>query len=248
MPTRALVAKVPLIHQEDFYCGPTSLAMVLQWSGTEVTPAEIAAQAFSPRAKGTYLADMTGTARRRGQLAVEISTFSDLLTEIAAGHPVIVFQNLGLNWAPKWHYAVAVGYDLDQDLIVLHSGEMDRMVIPLTQFHHTWRRGGYWGLLVLPPNQLPATQDEWKIYRAAAALEKIGRSSAAETAYAKGATRWPKSWIWPFGIGNVRYRNGDLAGARRSFARAVALDPSIPEARQNLAQVQRELSGAARMN
>ncbi|MGR3342226.1 MAG: C39 family peptidase, partial [Paracoccaceae bacterium] len=60
LPTRAAIADVPLIKQQEFYCGPASLAMVMQWSGIEVTQAEIAAQAFSPGAKGTYLADMTG--------------------------------------------------------------------------------------------------------------------------------------------------------------------------------------------
>ena len=127
VPRRAAVADVPLIKQEDYYCGPASLAMVLQWAGMDVTQAEIAAQAFSPGATGTYLADMVGTARRRGQLAVPISSLADLLGEIAADHPVIIFQNLGLSWAPTWHYAVAVGYDLKDDQIFLNSGELDRM-------------------------------------------------------------------------------------------------------------------------
>lgn len=244
-PKQAAVAGVPLIKQQDFYCGPASLAMALQWSGSKVTQADIAAQAFSPGAEGTYLADMIGTARRRDQLAVEISSFPDLFAEVAAGNPVIVFQNLGLNWAPKWHYAVVVGYDLEQKRMMLNSGELDRMTMPFRLFNQTWRRGDYWGLVVLPPDRLPALRDEWTVYRAAAALEKSGRHKAAATAYAKGASRWPKSWIWPFGLGNARYRRGDLAGARQAFARAVALESSIPEARQNLAQVEREIAARA---
>lgn len=244
-PTRAAVADVPLIKQQDFYCGPASLAMVLQWSGMEVTQAEIAAQAFNPGAKGTYLANMTGTARRRGQLAVELSTFPDLFEEIAAGHPVIVFQNLGLSWAPKWHYAVAVGYDLNKDRIFLHSGELDRMTMPLRLFERTWRRGEYWALVVLPPDHLPASADQWKILRAAAALERTGRTIAAEKIYANGSSRWPRNWIWPYGLGNARYQSGDLAGARRAFERAIAIDPSIPEVQHNLAQVNAELAKSA---
>src|SRR2546422_3737218 len=46
---------------------------------------------------------------RSGQLAVPVTTLSDLLAEVAAGHPVLVFQNLGLHWIPRWHFAVAVG-------------------------------------------------------------------------------------------------------------------------------------------
>ena len=188
---------------------------------------------------------MTGSARRRGQLAVELSTFPDLLDEIAAGHPVIVFQNLGLSWVPKWHYAVAVGYDLENDQIFLHSGEFDRMTIPLGHFERTWRRGEYWALVVLPPDQLPASADQWDVLRAAAALERSGHTVAAENVYANGSSRWPRNWIWPYGLGNSRYRRGDLEGARSAFERAVALDPSIPEIQHNLAHVNADLAKSA---
>ncbi|WP_233252535.1 PA2778 family cysteine peptidase [Maritimibacter sp. 55A14] len=239
--TRAAVPGVPLIKQADFHCGPASLAMVMQWSGLDVTQSEIAAQSFSPGAEGTYLADMLGSARRRGQLAVPVTGFQNLLDEIAAGHPVIVFQNLGLNFALKWHYAVAVGYDLEARRIILHSGELDRMVMPLRLFERTWRRGDYWALVVLPPGELPAAAGEWDVLRAAEALERAGQLRAAQEAYAAGAARWPDHWLWQFGLGNTRYGRGDLQGARRAFLWARRLAPDVPEIRQNLAQVNREL-------
>ena len=131
LPTRVAVAEVPLIVQADFYCGPASLAMVHQWAGLNVTQAEVARQSFTPGAEGTYLADMLGAARRRGQLAVPDEGFENLMREIAAGNPVIVFQNLGLKIAPRWHYGVVVAYDLDVDRIELNSGQHERMVMPV---------------------------------------------------------------------------------------------------------------------
>lgn len=244
-PIRAVVADVPLIKQRDFYCGPASLAMVLQWSGMDVTQSDIAAQTFSPGARGTYLADMVGAARRRGQLAVQVSTFADLLGEISAGHPVIVFQNLGLSWAPKWHYAVAVGYDLKREHIFLNSGELDRMTMPVSLFLRTWKRSDNWALVVLPPDKMPASGDQWEILRAAAALERSGQAVAAEKVYANGAARWPGNWIWPFGLGNARYQRGDLSGALKAFEKAMAIDPAIPEIRNNLAGVRAELAKRA---
>ena len=217
--------------------------MVLQWSGMDVTQQDIAAQAFSPGARGTYLADMTGTARRRGQLAVPVGTLPDLLREIAAGHPVIVFQNLGLSWLPRWHYGVVVGYDLTADRIIMHSGQLDRMTMPVSLFLRTWQRGDQWGLVVLPPDRLPAGDDEWEILRAAAALEKTGHPAAAARVYANGAARWPQNWVWPYGLGNARYQLGDLPGARAALRRATSLDPSIPEVRNNLAQVESDCRG-----
>ncbi len=243
LPARASVPGVPLIRQNAYYCGPAALAMVLQWAGRDVSQDEIAAQAFSPGARGSYTADMTGAARRRGQLALGLSTLPALLGEVAAGNPVIVFQNLGLAWAPVWHYAVVTGYDLGMPAVFLHSGERDRMVMPLPLFLKTWSRGDRWALVVLPPDRMPATDDEVGLLRAAAALERVGQPRAAAAVYENGAVRWPGNWLWPYGLGNARYQAGDLRGAERAYRRALAVDPSVPEVRNNLKEVRAELAG-----
>jgi tetratricopeptide (TPR) repeat protein len=242
VPSRAMVADVPIVRQNAFHCGPASLAMVLQWSGNDVSQSEIASQAFTPKANGSYLADMIGAARRRGQLVVQLSTLPELLEEVAAGHPVIIFQNLGLSWSPRWHYAVVVGYDLDQEQLILHSGEHDRITMDSRLFMRTWRRGEFWAVTVLPPNLLPKTGDEWDVLRAAAALEQLGHTVAAEQVYTNGALRWPHNWIWPYGIGNARYKLGDLEGAKSAFELAAEIDPKPPEIQHNLGQVKRELA------
>lgn len=242
-PTRAAVSGVPLIQQEAFYCGPTSIAMVMQWAGSDITQEEVAALAFSPGAGGTYLADMIGSSRRLGQLAVEINDFDQLLAEVTAGHPVIVFQNLGLGVLPVWHYGVVTGYDFEKDEVYLNSGQLDQMVMAFAVFERTWRRGDYWGLVVLPPDQLPVSTSETDVLSAAAALERVEQYDAAVTLYETGAAKWPDNWLWQFGLGNARYALGDLRGARSALRRARTLDPSIPEVRANLAFVESELAG-----
>jgi hypothetical protein len=237
VPTRAQVAGVPLIQQADFYCGPASIAMVMQWAGSDVTQDDIAALAFNPGAEGTYLADMIGSSRRLGQLAVEISGFDQLIAEVAAGHPVIVFQNLGLGVLPVWHYGVVTAYDFEADLIYLNSGQRDQMVMPFAVFERTWRRGDFWGLVVLPPDQLPVSAPESDILKAGAALEQVKAFDAAETLYETGAARWPTNWLWQFGLANARFGKGDLRGAQLALRRARALGPDIPEVRANLANI-----------
>lgn len=237
VPTRAQVAGVPLIQQADFYCGPASIAMVMQWAGSDVTQDDIAALAFNPGAEGTYLADMIGSSRRLGQLAVEISGFDQLIAEVAAGHPVIVFQNLGLGVLPVWHYGVVTAYDFEADLIYLNSGQRDQMVMPFAVFERTWRRGEFWGLIVLPPDQLPVSASESDLLKAGAALERVEAFEAAETLYETGAARWPTNWLWQFGLANARFGKGDLRGAQRALRRARALGPEIPEVRANLAYI-----------
>jgi len=242
VPARAQVPGVPLIQQADFYCGPASIAMVMQWAGAEVTQAEVAALSFSPGAEGTYLADMLGASRRLGQLAVTLDSFDQLLAEVDAGHPVIVFQNLGISVVPVWHYGVVTGYDLDREEVYLNSGQLDQMVMDLPAFARTWARGDNWGLIVLPPDQLPATAAEAEVLRAGAALERVGAHSAAATLYQTGADQWPDNWLWPFGLGNARYAQGDLRGAEQPFLRARGLAPDIPEIRANLATVRRDIA------
>ncbi len=242
VPTRAQIDNIPLIQQAAFYCGPTSIAMVMQWAGSDTTQEDVAALAFSPGAQGTYLADMIGSSRRLGQLAVEIGEFDQLLAEVADGHPVIVFQNLGLGALPVWHYGVVTGYDFVKDEVYLNSGQLDQMVMPFAVFERTWRRGNYWGLVVLPPDQLPVSAPEADVLSAAAALERVDQSQAAETLYETGAARWPENWLWPFGLGNARYAQGDLIGARQALLQARRLGPDIPEVQANLSIVQSELA------
>lgn len=236
----ASVTDVPLIRQADFHCGPASLAMVMQWSGHEVTQAEIARQSFTPGARGTYLADMLGAARRHGQIAVTLDTFPALLAEIEAGHPVIVFQNLGLPIAPVWHYGVVVGYDLENEVVALHSGQRDVMQMPLGAFLKSWDGGDRWAMVVLPPDRHPARVDETALLRAAAGLERVGQFPAAEVAYRRGAARWPENWLWPFGLGNALYGQDKIAAARRAFMQALSLDPNAQAARNNLAQMEND--------
>lgn len=234
-PTKAIVAGVPIIKQADFYCGPAALAMTLQWTGQDVSQDQIAALAFTPEASGTFQQDMISAVRRRGALAVPLSGFANLTAELAAGHPVIVFQNLGESLLPIWHYGVVTGYDLERKTVTLHSGQLSRTVMTLEKFERTWAGGDGWALLVLAPGNLPASASERTVLDASAGLERAGQSTAAVAAYRAGATRWPQNWLWQFGLGNALYATGDSEAARQAFQRAVLLDPSAPEPRQNLA-------------
>ncbi len=105
------ISNVPFIEQSEGHCGPASLAMALQWSGLDVSAQEIASQVYTPGMKGSLQNDLIGAARRHGRLAIPIQGLPDLLKELRAGHPVIVFENLALSWLPQWHYAVVFGYD-----------------------------------------------------------------------------------------------------------------------------------------
>ena len=237
LPPRAEVAGVPFFPQQEAYCGPAALAMVLSWSGLPVTQEEIAAQVYTPGRGGTLQSDVIAAARRNGRLAVPVNRLADLTAELAAGHPVVVFQNLGFGWFPVWHYAVAVGYDLTPGDLILHSGLDARRVTPLGTFERTWARAGHWGLVVLPPGELPASADEITVLRAATGLEQAGKFGAAAAAYAAIAERWPDSLEAWIGRGNAAYAAGDLEQAEDAFRTAVTRHPDAAAAWNNLAHV-----------
>ena len=109
----------------------------------------------------------------------------DTQIAVVAGEPVLVLQNLGLSWAPSWHYAVAVGYDLDAGTMLLRSGPMQRQELALRTFEHTWKRGGHWAFVTLPPGTLAATASEADATAALVAFER----SAPPVASAKGLRR-----------------------------------------------------------
>jgi tetratricopeptide (TPR) repeat protein len=200
LPPRRIIADVPFFAQEQYQCGPAALAMVLAWSGLNVTPADLTEKVYTASLQGSLQPAMVAAARRLGRLAYVIRGPEALLREVAAGRPVIVLQNLGLAWAPMWHYAVVIGYDMAADEVSLHTGvsAQRRMRWPL--FLNTWSRGDFWGLLVLGATELPATAEEEAYVQAAIGLENAKRFGEAAEAYrtASPAGRGisPPSWGW----------------------------------------------------
>jgi tetratricopeptide (TPR) repeat protein len=237
LPPRAEVAGVPFHPQTENDCGPAALATVLGWSGVPSAPEDVAVQVMTPGRDGSLAHDLVAAARRADRLAVPVQSLEALLGELAAGHPVLVLQNLGLGWYPQWHYAVAVGYDAKAATLTLRSGDEAERVMPLATFAQTWQRAEQWALVVLPPDRLPATADATAVLHAAAGLEQAGRHEAAVAAYAAALGRWPDSLAALIGLGNARYAAGHLAAAEAAFRTAVSFHPREAAAWNNLAHV-----------
>lgn len=235
LPRSAELTAVPFFPQTEQYCGPAALAMVLAWSGLAVTQEEIGPQVYTPGREGTLQSDILAAARRHGRLAVPIGDLPSLLSELAAGNPVLVFQNLGLGWFPQWHYAVAIGYELDPGNIVLHSGLEERRVVSFELFERTWARGNHWALAILPPQRVPATATLDDTLAAALGIERAQRPVEAAAAYAAITRKWPESYVAWLGLGNTRYALRDLAEAETAFREAIKVRPESPQAWNNLA-------------
>ena len=232
-----VLTAVPFFPQEAYQCGPAALAMALAWSGVEVSPRDLKAEVFTPSRNGSLQSAMIAATRRRARIAYLLSDPDALIEEVAAGHPVIVLQNLGLSWYPVWHYAVVIGWDLTHGNLILHSGTTPHKPIGLSVFERTWARSQFWGLLVLPPSQLPAVAEERAYLLALTHLERLGRWDIAAEGYRTALDRWPESLPAAVGRGVCLHRIGDLDAAERLFRDAIVKFPHEGVVYNNLAQV-----------
>jgi len=230
------VEGVPVLVQTEDHCGPTSLSALLTWAGRPESPTALAALVYLPGRSGTLPIDLAREVRTRGLLAYRVlPRFESLLAELAAGHPALVLENRGLAWVPFWHYSVLTGYDLGAGLAVLHSGGPAPEGVDVDRFVRTWRRGGSFALLALPPGELPTTDDREGILTALADLEEVGQFSAAADGYKAFLRRWSADWRGAFGWGNALYALGDAPGAEQAIRRAHVTAPERPEPLNNLA-------------
>ena len=237
MPASVTIASVPFYPQQAYQCGPAALAMVLSWSQANVTPQELVPLLFTPARQGTMQPALISAARSQKRLAYPIEGIDALLQEIAAGHPVIVLQNLGFGWFPRWHYAVVIGYDFTKKTVTLHSGKEPRRVINWELFARTWKRAEHWGLVILPTTQLPASASEKSYLEAVLGLEQAGQWEGAIKAYTAALERWHHSLGAIMGLGNSHYAMGDLIMAEQAFRQATELHPQSGAAFNNLAHV-----------
>lgn len=233
----------PFINQEAGHCGPATLAMAIGATGNTYDLKQITDQVYSPNAKGSLQEAMIASARRQGFVAIQITGLTNLLKELESGYPVIVFENLGIKWAPQWHYALITGYDLEKRTLTLHSGPNPNDIIEISEFELSWKLANYWGLVILRPDELSTSADEVTHLRTAAALEKIGRYKEAKMAYLTILKRWPKSLIARIGLGNIYYNLKQYQMAVRYLQTATELYPNSKEAKTNLQIASQALRG-----
>lgn len=237
LPATTEVAGVPFYPQDEYQCGPATLAMALTWSGVPILPDELKASVYMPSEKGSLQSAMIASTRRHGRVAYELGDRDDLMVELTAGNPVIVLLNLGLSFYPVWHYAVVVGYDRASEEVVLNSGETENKRYSLGMMNALWGRADYWGLMVLPPSRLPDSAEELSWLKAALGLELAKQGAAAQEAYAVAVERWPMSHTAWMGLGNSSYSLGLYVEAAAAFEEATRLVPNDGVAFNNLATV-----------
>ena len=232
--------------QTEHHCGPAALATVVDYLGVNATPEQIVPMIYTPGLQGSLQIEVVAATRRFDLLPVKLDgRLASLLREVEAGNPVLVLQNLGLDSYPFWHYAVVVGYDLEEQSIILRSGKEKRLLRPFSNFERTWKRSDHWGLVIVDPHHIPRTADERSYLETVLELEQTGRIQSANAAYATASRQWPDSVLALLGLGNTSFTLQNFELSEQAFQNAIELSPNSHQLWNNLAYAQAKLGNQA---
>ena len=236
--------KVPFVAPRSDLCAATSIEMVSKYwqSITPYTPRlsqrELDTRTLIPAKGGTLQIELMATARANGLLAYTITpTFDALTAELEKHHPVIVLLNRSYAWYPLWHYAPVTGYDTNNQTIIMHFSDQPNEAISVATFKNLWERSGNWGVVLLPPEYLPATASPKAFLRSAYDLERTGLRDDAIIAYRSALKRWPKEVDILFALANAYYNAERFGSAERYYRKLLSIEPKHPLALNNLADL-----------
>lgn len=235
---------VPFVPPRSDLCGSTSIEMVSSyWQSTtsyvpHLTLKELDERTLIPEKGGTLQIELISAARVNGLIAYPLEpTFEALFSELSAHHPVIVLVNRSYSWYPLWHYAPVTGYDAKEQRILMHFADKPNQAIAIGTFAALWERSGNWGVVLLPPGELPATVSPKKFLHSAYDLEKTGMRKEAITAYKSALVRWPEDITILFALGNAYYSSNEISSAEQIYRKILSIDFTHPLALNNLADL-----------
>ncbi len=230
------LVETPFFPQERFQCGPAALTTALVASHANISLDEIERKVYIPGREGSLQFEMLAATRTSDRMPYVLDrSLAAIAAELNAGRPVIVLQNLGVSWIPRWHYAVVVGIDSNLDHVVLRSGTDSRRVTPIDLFLRTWARSDFWAMIVLRPGEMPALVDRDRYLDAAVGLEQAGMIDNAASAWQAALKVWPDHPTALFGLGNAHLVLKDYLAAEAAFLELLAVRPGFAAAHNNLA-------------
>src|ERR1700682_5879059 len=73
LPAHAELAAVPFLPQDEYQCGPSSLATVLSHAGVKITPEDLVSQVYLPGRRGSLQVEMLAAPRKYGIVSYQLA-------------------------------------------------------------------------------------------------------------------------------------------------------------------------------
>ncbi len=118
-------------------------------TGKRLTPEEIAAEIYSPSARGVLGIDMERYARDHGFKVQRVTgSMAALRESIDKGVPAIILVDYGFLLYQRNHFMVVKGYA--ENALLVNSGSEESKIIATGELQKIWEKTGHWMLVVRP--------------------------------------------------------------------------------------------------
>lgn len=183
LPQRVELGSVPFYRGNANHSAAMALAAILSQQGAPITPGLLDQPLNLPTGIDSLDTSIPRVARDYGRVVYPLDKRLDaLLTQVAAGNPVLVRYQDGSAWWSEPRYAVLIGYDRYKQRVLMRAGMQRRLVMAFDDFASAWAKEGRWAILVQPPGELPANVDRQRWQQAADDLARAGQELAARQA------------------------------------------------------------------
>ncbi len=183
LPQRVELSSVPFYRGNANHSAAMALAAILSQQGAPITPGLLDQPLNLPTGIDSLDTNIPRVARDYGRVVYPLDKRLDaLLTQVAAGNPVLVRYQDGSAWWSEPRYAVLIGYDRYKQRVLMRAGMQRRLVMAFDDFASAWAKEGRWAILVQPPGELPANVDRQRWQQAADDLARAGQELAARQA------------------------------------------------------------------
>ncbi|WP_373568440.1 peptidase C39 family protein [Pseudomonas sp. LJDD11] len=180
LPDRVELKAVPVFRGNAYQSGPGALASMLANHRVGTTPGLLEKNLQLPGAEAQLEQNLQRVAREYGFVVYPLDqNFRALMTQVAAGYPVLVRFSEGAVLWKEPRYAVLKGYDRYRDVVILQAGMNPRQTMSFSSFTSAWADAGHWAVLVQGARQLPAKVDQQRWLQAADELSRAGQEQAA---------------------------------------------------------------------
>ena len=149
LPRKWQIKKVPYILQKDGYCGPASLAMILNYYDHRITQRSLGNMGV--RARGILDRQIIQLAKERGFKAEYIhGDFDKVKRQLARNRPLYV--GIKRKKHSRYGHAIVVyGYnDISKSIYYHNPAGGKKLKMTYRDFLKYWEAGGKWAVLITP--------------------------------------------------------------------------------------------------